>query len=200
MDVPSTPVLVLNRHYQPIHITSVRRAFTLLYLNLAHAVDKEYRVFDFDRWRQQGANNDDALVLHTVTHTFRAPRVIVLLTYGRIPIGRVRFSRANVFARDNHTCQYCMRQMKRIDLNLDHVVPKSRGGRTSWENVVTSCVPCNLRKSARTPDEAAMRLLRPPARPKWSALIKQPLSEAVITDHRFEDWRPYLSLTDAQSA
>jgi len=198
MDVENAPVLVLNRHYQPIHLTSVRRAFIMLYLDQAHAVDREYRVFDFVRWSAQDATPQD-LVLHTTKKVFRAPRVILLLTYERIPIGRVRFSRSNIFARDNHTCQYCHRQMKRAELNLDHVMPKSRGGRTSWENVVTSCVPCNLRKGNRTPEEARMHLARAASRPKWSALIRQPLQDTVQIDANFADWRPYLNLTSPEA-
>ena len=85
---------------------------------------------------------------------------------------RVRFSRLNIYARDRNTCQYCGRRPPRAELNLDHVIPRSRGGVTNWENVVCSCVPCNLKKGGRTPDEARMRLLRHPIRPRWTPFIR----------------------------
>ena len=102
----------------------------------------------------------------------RVPRVIVLLAYDHLPKARVRFSRFNIYARDDNTCQYCGRRFRRAELNLDHVVPRSRGGSTTWENVVCSCIPCNLRKGGRTPEEARMRLLRAPTRPRWTPMFR----------------------------
>ena len=154
-----TGVLVLNRVYQPVHITSVRRAFTLLYQGAARAIDEEFRLFDFESWAAlAAASHHDSI--GTVGRRLRVPRVIVLLAYEHLPKARVRFSRFNIYARDDSTCQYCGRRFRRAELNLDHVVPRSRGGSTSWENVVCSCIPCNLRKGGRTPEEAGMRLLQ----------------------------------------
>jgi hypothetical protein len=104
-----------------------------------------------------------------VGRRIRIPRVIVLTAYERFPKARVRFSRLNIYARDGNTCQYCGRTLPRSDLNLDHVIPRSRGGTTSWENVVCSCIPCNLIKGGRTPAEAGMRLLHAPSRPRWGS-------------------------------
>jgi 5-methylcytosine-specific restriction endonuclease McrA len=186
-------VLVLNRNYQPVNITNVRRAFTMLYLDMARAVDKDFRVFDFEQWSALSpANDSDGL--RTVSRTFRVPRVIVLDAYDRMPIGQVRFSRQNVFARDAYTCQYCYKRGKPSDLNLDHVMPRSRGGTTGWDNVVCSCIPCNLKKGRRTPEEAGMKLLRPPTRPRWSALMRHPLGDA-----RYSEWRPYLTVVSGGS-
>jgi 5-methylcytosine-specific restriction endonuclease McrA len=177
-------VLVLNRNYQPINVTNVRRAFVMLYLDLARAVDKEFRVFDWEQWSRLEASGE---CWRTVSRSYRVPRVILLQTYDRMPIGQVRFSRTNVFARDNYTCQYCHRSHRTSELNIDHVMPRSRGGTTTWENVVCSCVPCNLKKGRRTPDEAGMHLLRTPTRPRWSALVRHPLGAS-----RHSDWVPYL--------
>ena len=186
-----TGVLVLNRVYQPVHITSVRRAFSLLYQGAARAIDEQFQLFDFDSWSALSvAVHQDAI--RTVGGRIRVPRVIVLMAYERMPKTRVRFSRFNIYARDDNTCQYCGVRLPRADLNLDHVVPRSRGGATSWENVVCSCVPCNLRKGGRTPEEAHMRLLRQPARPRWTPMFRSATRRAF-----YSEWRPFLSLADA---
>ena len=140
-------VLVLNRQYQPVNVTSVKRAFTLLYLGAARVIEPDYSTFDFESWSSlaaaQGEKDHD--VIHTIGRIIRVPRVIVLQIYDRLPKTRVRFSRLNIYLRDENTCQYCSQQLPRSSLNLDHVIPRARGGRTTWENVVCCCVPCNLR-------------------------------------------------------
>jgi 5-methylcytosine-specific restriction endonuclease McrA len=186
-----TGVLVLNRVYQPVHITSVRRAFSLLYQGAAKAIDEQFQLFDFDSWSElAAAAHEDAV--GTVGRRIRVPRVIVLAVYERMPKTRVRFSRFNIYARDENTCQYCGVRLPRADLNLDHVIPRSRGGATTWENVVCSCVPCNLRKGGRTPDEAGVRLLRLPGRPRWTPMFRSATRRAF-----YREWRPFLSLPDA---
>jgi 5-methylcytosine-specific restriction endonuclease McrA len=183
-------VLVLNRVYQPVHVTSVRRAFTLLYQGAARAIDEEFRLFDFESWSALSAAAHESV--GTVRRRIRIPRVIVLLAYERLPKARVRFSRFNIYARDESTCQYCGRRFARAELNLDHVIPRSRGGVTTWENVVCSCVPCNLRKGGRTPEEAGMRLLRSPARPRWTPMFRN-----VALRARYREWKPFLSMAEA---
>jgi 5-methylcytosine-specific restriction endonuclease McrA len=186
-----TGVLVLNRVYQPVHITSVRRAFTLLYQGVARALDEQFQLFDFESWSALAAAAGQDSV-GTVGRRIRVPRVIVLLAYEHLPRARVRFSRFNIYARDENTCQYCGRRFRRAELNLDHVVPRSRGGSTTWENVVCSCVRCNLRKGGRTPDEAGMRLLRAPSRPRWTPTFRSRARRAL-----YREWRPFLSFADA---
>jgi 5-methylcytosine-specific restriction endonuclease McrA len=186
-----TSVLVLNRVYRPIHVTSVRRAITLLYQGVARALDEEFQLFDFESWAAVGtAAHHEAI--RTPTRVIRVPRVIVLVAHEHLPRHRVRFSRFNVYARDESTCQYCGRRLPRSELNLDHVVPRSRGGTTSWENVVCSCVRCNLRKGGRTPDEAGMRLQRTPSRPRWSAVFRSAARRAF-----YQQWMPFLGLVDS---
>ncbi len=180
-------VLVLNRSYQPIHVTSVKRAFELLYQGIARAIDREYRLFDFQSWGALAADTHPDTV-GTVSRRIRVPRVIVLLACEHLPRARVRFSRHNIYLRDGNRCQYCGRGFQRAELNLDHVIPRSRGGITTWENVVCSCVACNLRKGGRTPDEAGMKLLRTPARPKWS-----PFHRLGSKRPSHQDWGPFLA-------
>ncbi|HVA68958.1 MAG TPA: HNH endonuclease [Candidatus Binataceae bacterium] len=189
--VLNTKVLVLNRSYLPVHITSVKRAFALLYQGAARAVDEQYRTFDFESWR------DLAIELHherlgVVGGFIRVPRVLLLTAYERVPKRHVRFSRFNIFARDGNTCQYCGKRFGRTDLNLDHVNPRSRGGLSTWENIVCSCHACNRRKGGRTPEEARMLLIRKPLRPQWT-----PFSADMFSLRRYREWMPYLTAVDS---
>jgi 5-methylcytosine-specific restriction endonuclease McrA len=180
----NSKVLVLNRSYLPVHVTSVRRALSLLYQDIAHAVDREYRTFDFASWSALETNGES---IGLVDSAIRVPHVILLCTYDRIPRRHVRFSRYNVFLRDRNACQYCARELPRSELNLDHVVPRSRGGASVWENVVCSCHRCNRVKGGRTPSEAGMRLLRQPFRPQWT-----PFMAEAYRQRRHESWLPFL--------
>ena len=184
-------VLMLNRSYLPIHVTSARRAFTLLYLGIARVVNEQYETFDFERWSALTVPLEgDSVGL--VNRAIRIPRVILLLRYDRVPRRQVRFSRVNVYARDKSTCQYCGKRLPRNQLNLDHVIPRSRGGASRWDNVVCSCVPCNRRKGGRTPQEARMKLLQKPCRPTWT-----PFMQDDDGDVRHHEWLPFLPTVDA---
>ena len=186
----NTSVLVLNRVYQPVHVTSVKRAFSLLYQGIARAIDDQYKLYEFSDWAELSAAEHDSV--GTINRRIRIPRVLVLSAYEHLPKGRVRFSRLNIYARDGDTCQYCGRKLARNELNLDHVIPRSQGGKTSWENVVCSCVPCNLRKGGRTPEEAHMTLLKRPLRPRWTPFFRG--SARRVT---YREWLPFLTLAEA---
>lgn len=187
----NSSVLVLNRSYLPVHVTSARRAFTLLYQGIARVVNEQYQTFDFEAWSQLAVARD-AEAIGTPGGPIRIPRVIVLLAFDRLPKRHVRFSRINLMARDSFQCQYCGRRPHRAELNLDHVVPRSLGGRSTWENVVTSCVDCNRKKGGRTPRQAHLKLLRKPERPRWT-----PLANLMWSSVRYQEWRPFLSVVDA---
>jgi 5-methylcytosine-specific restriction endonuclease McrA len=185
----NTTVLVLNRSYLPIHVTTVRRAFTLIYQGTALAVNGEYQTFDFDGWCRLPPDPDR---IGTPRGPLRVPRVITLCGYDRVPRRHVRYSRLNIFTRDKFTCQYCGVSPHRSELNLDHVIPRSLGGRTTWENVVCSCVECNRRKGGRTPAQARLRLLRSPVRPRWT-----PMMHPAVATARHEEWRPFLHIVES---
>jgi 5-methylcytosine-specific restriction endonuclease McrA len=187
----NSSVLVLNRSYLPIHVTTVRRAFSLIYQGTALAVNGNYETFDFDAWRTLSAGDDG---VGTPGGEIALPRVIVLLSYDRVPKRHVRYSRLNIFARDKFTCQYCGGKPHRSQLNLDHVIPRSLGGRTTWENVVCSCVDCNRRKGGRTPAQARLRLIRQPVRPRWTPVIHH-----AVQSVRYDEWRPFLHIVDERS-
>lgn len=184
-------VLVLNRSFLPIHVTSVRRAVSLLYQGVARAVNEQYETFDFDSWAElrvhggdEGIGRIDGMIL--------VPRVIVLTAFDRVPRRHVRFSRINIYARDRNTCQYCGQRYYRSELNLDHVLPRSRGGRSTWENVVCSCLDCNRKKGGRTPAQAGLKLVRKPVRPRWTPVV------GVLGGRKgYPEWRPFLSFVDA---
>ena len=183
-------VLVLNRSYLPIHVTSARRAFALVYRDVARVVNEEYETFDFDSWRRRRSVDDDASI-GTPSGEICIPRVILLPSFDRVPKRHVRCSRVNVFARDKFTCQYCGDRPHRSELNLDHVIPRALGGRTTWENVVCSCVECNRHKGGRTPQQARLRLKRIPAKPRWT-----PLMNHIGSSVRYNEWRPFLSIVE----
>ena len=191
MSVLNTKVLVLNRSYFPVHITSVRRAFSLLYQGIAKAVDQQYRTFDYESWSALSATVHDETI-GLIGRAIRVPRVILLVSYDRVPRRQVRFSRFNVFARDKNTCQYCGRRFSRSELNLDHVIPRSQGGLSTWENIVCSCLRCNRVKGGRRPEEAGMRLIKKPVQPEWT-----PFTLETFTFKRYQEWLPFLNEVDA---
>jgi 5-methylcytosine-specific restriction endonuclease McrA len=184
-------VLVLNRYYQPVHVTNVKRAMSLLYQGIARAIDEQYRLYDFSDWAALSAAVEEESI-GTVHRRIRVPRVLVLTAFEKLPKMRVRFSRLNIYARDRDTCQYCQRRLRRSELNLDHVVPRAQGGRTCWENVVCSCIECNLKKGGRTPEQAGMKLARTPFRPKWTPLLRGGARKDIV-----RAWLPFLTLADA---
>lgn len=144
MDRLTKPVLVLNASFEPINVCAVRRALVLVLKGVASA--EEHAVFR----------------VHSSRHTYAVPSVIRLLEYRRIPHQTRALSRKNILMRDRYTCQYCHKALSSSELTLDHVHPRSRGGETTWENLVACCHPCNNRKGSRTPEEASMRLAKTP--------------------------------------
>jgi len=183
--------LVLNRSYLPIHVTSVKRAFSLLYRGVAKAVDSDYRIFAFAAWLDQSIEGHETIGL--VRSSIRIPRVILLGSFDRLPRREVRFSRANVFVRDGSTCQYCGSRQPTSQLNLDHVIPRTQGGPTTWENVVCCCIRCNRSKGGRRPEQARMRLRRKPVRPSWTPFVARSLTSPPCAE-----WRPFLGGLEGQ--
>jgi hypothetical protein len=187
-DVLALPVLVLNRHFEAVQVTTARRAFVLLYGGTALALDESGEVYDFEVWRGLPVRTtfDDGVPI--IGGTLRVPRVVHLLEYDRKPRMTVRLTRRNLMFRDAHECQYCGKRPPLRELNIDHVQPRSRGGEDTWENLVTACRQCNLKKGWRTPEEANMRLARRPFRPKWTMTAQILLGNGS----RFREWEPFL--------
>jgi len=162
-------VLILNQNYEPMSVINVKKAIVLLYMGKAELI---------------AAN--DALRVRSVSMSMPFPSIVRLSVYVRVPFKKIILSRKNILRRDGHRCLYCGRGD--IPLTLDHVVPLSRGGEESWENLVCACVKCNNRKGDRTPEEANMPLRRRPMRPNHVTFISHFVSSLD------ERWKPYLFL------
>jgi 5-methylcytosine-specific restriction endonuclease McrA len=166
----TSPVLVLNASYEPIHVCVARRALVLMLKGVASAEE---------------LSSDQ---IHSPSRAVTVPSVIRLLEYRRIPRQTRSLSRKNILVRDRYTCQYCSEVFSAGELTLDHVMPRSRGGTSSWENLVTSCRRCNNRKGDRLPDEAGMKLKR---RPRPFNLHTSRSLMRLLGNHQ-QTWRKYL--------
>ena len=162
-------VLVLNQDYSALTVCSVERAVVLMHLQKVHLVE---------------AADDRQVRSPSVEMPW--PSIVRLKQYANVPYKRVMLSRKNVLRRDGNTCQYCGAES---NLTIDHVVPKSRGGRDTWENLVAACVTCNNQKGDATPDEANMDLERQPFRPSYVMFLRDFAGDIKDT------WRPYLFLS-----
>ena len=194
-DALSSNVLVLNRNYVAIRVISAKRAFILLYKGFSEVIDTEEERFgsvNFESWieyseiREMSPDENDQFVV-TPRWRILVPRVIRLVNYDKIPKRGIKFSRNNIMARDEHRCQYCSKKLSPSQLTLDHVVPRSRGGKSTWTNVVAACPPCNTRKGGRLPSGAGMKLQRAPAPPR-----KNPILLAKVDSERYRPWRYFL--------
>ncbi|MBI5381204.1 MAG: HNH endonuclease [Opitutae bacterium] len=189
------PVLVLNRLWQAVNVIGARRAFALLARGHAHVVhpdDDEFRVFSLLDWMDFSCSNPPLSAVetvHTPSRTIRLPRVILLTFFDKLPCKELKLTRNNVFERDKCICQYCGDRFEREELNLDHVIPRDHGGKTTWENIVCSCIACNTRKANRLPHEAGMRLIRKPVRPKW-----RPIISTLLDKHPHAVWKDFLDV------
>ena len=188
-------VLVLNKHYMALRIISVKRAFSLLCKDLAEVISCEegtYSNYDLESWQQisqlkQDFAPDNHDWISTVKFDIAVPRIIRLLFYDRLPRKPVKFNRRNIYARDKNRCQYCGKKYPTPELSLDHVVPRSLGGRSSWENLVCACTKCNVKKGGRTPHQANMKLIKKPVKPNTTPLIHIHLSHS-----RYSSWKQFL--------
>ena len=167
-------VLVLNRSYEPVMVTSAKRAVILMLMGKADEVES------YDE------------IIHSPSIEMPLPSIVRLGRYVRVRDKKIVLTRKNVLKRDNHRCQYCGRSS--VPLTLDHVLPKQRGGRDSWENLVAACHPCNVKKGNRTPAEASMPLLRKPFKPSrityFQKFVRKPQAP----------WRPYLFMEPPHEA
>lgn len=188
-------VLVLNRLWQPVNIVAVQRAFSLLLQDHAQVIytgDSSYRLMDSAQWlalSETEEPGDDEAYVQTVRLRIRVPKVLLLRQYSQLPVQEVKFNRENLFDRDSYRCQYCGENFEPAQLNMDHVIPRDRGGRTSWENIVTSCIKCNTRKANRLPHQANMHLIRKPERPRW-----RPFVSSLIGQDYDSDWDHFINL------
>jgi 5-methylcytosine-specific restriction endonuclease McrA len=162
--------LLLNVTYEPLRVISWQKAITLLTLGKVEVIA------EYDR------------EIHSVSFRIKLPSVVRLLRLVKWRSGPVKFSRRNIYARDHEKCQYCGKNLHRQEITYDHVIPKSQGGDTSWDNVVTCCLDCNSKKGGRTPHQAGMKLLKTPHRPRWDVSLRISIGIRQTPD----SWRDYL--------
>lgn len=173
--------LVLNKSWLAIQVCSVKRAISLVFQGHAKVVDADYNVYDFNDWHeisQQMVETDEGDFICSPTIKIRVPRIILLLAYDKLPKRDIAFSRKNILERDNYQCQYCgvkpprgnraeaLKWLEKNSLSLDHVIPRSKGGKTTWENIVTCCFKCNSKKGSRSLNDLGWKLIQTPTKPK----------------------------------
>ena len=186
MEVLNRSTLVLNRNWQPVHVTTVVRALVMLWNDAARVVEPEqYRLYTWEDWAQLTPPAGEPCI-RTPRARLRVPEIVCLAHYDRLPATAVTFSRRNVAKRDHHTCQYCGAQPGWEEITIDHVVPRSQGGASNWSNCVAACVACNARKADRTPEQAGMKLRKRPTRPEW-----KPFYSAHAGRH--DSWAQFLA-------
>ncbi len=184
--------LVLNKHWTAVTTTTVRTALVLLYRETARVICPDtYQVFDLDAWIGRSMARQDRVEPPTAIFTPRfriqKPEVILLREYGGRPRREVTFSRKNLYRRDNYACQYCGVRMPTEELSIDHVIPKSRGGKTAWDNCVLACIRCNTKKANKTLREVGFQLISKPEKPRWSPF------EEVGRRERPMSWEKFIS-------
>tara|TARA_R100000027_G_scaffold22267_2_gene16137 strand:- start:1469 stop:2134 length:666 start_codon:yes stop_codon:yes gene_type:complete len=186
-------ILVLNRVWQPVNIVGIRRAVALLFQDNAqviHPSQGNYEMFSAEEWMDRSITNPPRVgeaSIRSVRLNLRVPQILLLRDFDRVPIQDTKLNRKNIFERDDYRCQYCGDIFSEAKLNLDHVIPRDRGGRTSWENLVTSCIECNSRKANRLPHQAGLALRRQPVRPKH-----RPFLSVLHRSGSKEVWKPFI--------
>lgn len=164
-------VLLLNRNFLALEVTTWRKAIALLFRGRAAVVDLDSRTYDFSDWLvvSEGIEDSPAGFVHTPRLRIAIPEVVALKAYGGVPKKGIPFSRKNILHHYGYLCCYCGKRFPTHKLNLDHIIPRSRGGATDWANTVPACIPCNSKKGNRLPSEAGMRLMVKPSRPHGSS-------------------------------
>ncbi len=186
-----------------LRVVSARRAFALLFkrdkqrkhvAEVVHVENGQYLSYDFKDWaevsamrRQLDEKGHDWV--KTVRFDLAVPRIVRVLSFSKLPRLDVKFNRRNIFARDANTCQYCGKKFVTQELSFDHVIPRSQGGRSTWDNIVCACIRCNVRKGGRTPAQAHIRLIREPIKPKCN-----PMLQIKLTDERYASWKQFLDI------
>ncbi|MEO0478173.1 MAG: HNH endonuclease [Planctomycetota bacterium] len=181
-----SPSLVLNRSWMPVHVTTVRRALTMVFAEQARAIDPgDLQTHDFESWWALGPCSSDRVIVST-SGPLRPPEVVQLARFDKVPTFRTPFSRAGLFRRDDYQCQYCGAKPEPSKLTVDHVVPRSRGGTTGWDNCAVACRRCNSAKGNHDLATVGMKLRKPLSTPKST------LGLPGFTTVSLESWRQFL--------
>ena len=192
-------VLVLNKFFAAVHVVNAKRAFAMLFKESAEVVsvdDGQYNSYDFTSWvdvsafkAEYGLSDEDQYEsIKTVSLEIRVPKIIRLVVYDKLPKASIKFNRKNIFARDKNKCQYCGKKVPTSELSLDHVIPRTQGGTSNWKNIVCACTNCNKLKGGRRPEEAGMKLICRPVKPRHCPIIQLKLGS-----NKYNSWKQFLS-------
>ncbi len=192
-------VLVLNKFFAAVHVVNAKRAFAMLCKESAEVVsidDGQYNSYDFTSWVDVSAFKAECELpdeeryesIKTFSLEIRVPKIIRLVVYDKLPKATVKFNRKNIFARDKNRCQYCGKKVPTSELSLDHVIPRTQGGTSSWKNIVCACTNCNKHKGGRRPEEAGMKLICKPVKPNHCPLIQLKLGS-----NKYNSWKQFLN-------
>lgn len=181
-------VLVLNRSWVPIHIVSWQKTMSLLFQEVARALDYDFVAYDYDDWLNFTKTHENYIKVHTSRYAVAIPEIIVLKIYDRLPIRDVKYSRQTVFQRDKYRCAYCNNVFDKDFLTIDHIIPRCLGGKSTWDNTVSACKSCNALKAGRTPEQAKMKLHLKPKKPVWLSPIAH-----VKPNHPCKSWQKFMN-------
>lgn len=187
MNILKKPVLVLNKLWVPIRVITTIRAFKLIFAGKASVINvSDYSVYNWDMWSKLEPGEDD-VVIHTSSSTIKIPEVITLSKYDKLPKKGMKLTKKNIFIRDYYTCQYTGEKVSTKSADIDHVIPKSKGGKTSWDNLVVCSKKINRRKADKTPEEAGLRLLKRPCKPAPQVIFIDPRMDMP------ESWKNFIA-------
>lgn len=189
MSCLNTKCLVLNRSYFPVGFCSVRDSFKYIAEEIADILDENLQSYDYDTWHSLEVEDGDDYV-GVVDKKIKVPRIVRLKEFNKVPNNVIRFNRKNLYLRDRYICQYCARKFPTGTLSMDHVIPRSRGGQTNWNNIVTSCIICNTRKGNKTPEEARMNVIRKPYAPRYMDLGSQ-----FFDGKKYKEWDAFFKVS-----
>ena len=174
MSALNKPVLVLNKVWMPIRVIPASRALILIFANKASAVDHNtYYAYNWENWLKEPITEDDSIIT-TSSSDVKVPEVIVLSVYDKVYRKDVRLTKKNIYIRDSYRCQYTGKRIKDIDSDVDHIIPRSQGGGSSWENLVVCTKEINRMKADRTPEQAGLKLIKKPTKPNADRLLIDP--------------------------
>jgi 5-methylcytosine-specific restriction endonuclease McrA len=185
MSVLSNPVLILNKNWQAIKVRSVKTAIRIVSRERAVIVDvNTYELYTWDKWIQIKVTDEDSSI-KTARTRIKSPEVILLTKYGKVPVGDIRLTKKNIFIRDGYRCQYTGDIIDKKEADIDHIIPKSRGGKSTWDNLVVSTKKINRKKANKTPEEAGLKLIKKPKKPDYRSIIFDPRKKIPTSWEKF---------------
>ena len=186
-------VLILNKNWIPINTTSVKHSFALMYVDNAKGLivdNGNFISLDWNSWSSLELKESDEII-KTVNGRIKIPNIIVLNNNDKIPRQTIKFTQRSLWERDNFTCQYTGKKLSKLTGNIDHVIPKSQGGKTCWENCVLAHKDINSKKANKTPEQAGLKLLKKPTSPRI-----MPVSFYIRNEQKIKDWNMFLNFKD----